>query len=135
MCDHHHFSVYLLSKKRKKKKWFEEMVSCFQSCSGLLWEKHVLVIKKNFEITRTILETRYHFLKSFFFPFFAQKIDWKMMMVTQGVLASKFPISIITRTRVNIGVKKSKKIRKIMYPSQILPPDSCLWENLKKIFL
>ena len=36
--------------------------------------------------------------------------------ITQGVLASKFPISILPR--VNIGVKKLEKFQKNMYQSQ-----------------
>ena len=32
----------------------KEMVFCYQNCSYLLWEKIVLVIEKNFWITRTI---------------------------------------------------------------------------------
>ena len=31
-----------------KATWYIEMVFCYQNCSDLLWEKSVLVIKKNF---------------------------------------------------------------------------------------
>ena len=54
-----------------------------------------------------------------------------VFICTQGVLAFKFPISILTQDQVQHRCQKIRKILNILYQSQILSPSSWIWENLK----